>query len=187
MDELVSPWDVLEYSGKGLTHQARFQRDPYRVAAVKSWDKFRFNRDLIDFLGGFLVDFALHRFKENKNTGRDLITQEAFKRGEQLISYGYELNFNGNIVLESSLELVMWEFYHGKGGLWVKEPITNDLTGLEEACMKSINANGKAVAEFKSGKESAINPIKGPVIKEFKGKIAPNLIDERIRKMLNGL
>jgi aspartyl-tRNA(Asn)/glutamyl-tRNA(Gln) amidotransferase subunit B len=55
---------------------------------------------------------------------------------------------------------------------------------LEGWCRESIAANPKALAEFKSGKESAINAFKGPVMKAAKGKANPKLVDETLRRLL---
>jgi aspartyl-tRNA(Asn)/glutamyl-tRNA(Gln) amidotransferase subunit B len=55
---------------------------------------------------------------------------------------------------------------------------------LEQWCRDSIAANPKALAEFKAGKDSAINAFKGPVMKAGKGKANPKLVDETLRKLL---
>ncbi len=59
-----------------------------------------------------------------------------------------------------------------------------DAGELEQWCRDSIAANAKAVAEFKAGKDSAINAFKGPVMKAAKGKANPKLVDETLRKLL---
>jgi aspartyl-tRNA(Asn)/glutamyl-tRNA(Gln) amidotransferase subunit B len=59
-----------------------------------------------------------------------------------------------------------------------------DSNELEQWCRESIAANGKALAEFKAGKESAINAFKGPVMKAAKGKANPKLVDETLRRLL---
>jgi aspartyl-tRNA(Asn)/glutamyl-tRNA(Gln) amidotransferase subunit B len=55
---------------------------------------------------------------------------------------------------------------------------------LEQWCRDAIAANAKALAEFKAGKDSAINAFKGPVMKAAKGKANPKLVDETLRKLL---
>lgn len=55
---------------------------------------------------------------------------------------------------------------------------------LDGWCRESIAANPKALAEFKAGKESAINAFKGPVMKAAKGKANPKLVDETLRRLL---
>ncbi len=55
---------------------------------------------------------------------------------------------------------------------------------LEQWCRDSIAANAKSVADFKSGKESAINAFKGGVMKAAKGKANPKLVDETLRRLL---
>ena len=58
---------------------------------------------------------------------------------------------------------------------------------LEQWCRDAIAGNAKALAEFKGGKESAINAFKGPVMKAAKGKANPKLVDETLRRMLAGM
>jgi aspartyl-tRNA(Asn)/glutamyl-tRNA(Gln) amidotransferase subunit B len=55
---------------------------------------------------------------------------------------------------------------------------------LEQWCRDSIAANAKALAEFKAGKDSAINAFKGPIMKAAKGKANPKLVDETLRRLL---
>ncbi|MFA6959642.1 MAG: Asp-tRNA(Asn)/Glu-tRNA(Gln) amidotransferase subunit GatB [Opitutaceae bacterium] len=59
-----------------------------------------------------------------------------------------------------------------------------DTAELEGWCREAIAANAKSVAEFKAGKESAINGLKGPIMKASKGKANPKLVDETLRRLL---
>jgi aspartyl-tRNA(Asn)/glutamyl-tRNA(Gln) amidotransferase subunit B len=59
-----------------------------------------------------------------------------------------------------------------------------DAGELEAWCRESIATNAKALAEFKSGKDSAINAFKGPIMKAAKGKANPKLVDETLRRLL---
>ena len=59
-----------------------------------------------------------------------------------------------------------------------------DVGELEVWCHDSIAANPKALAEFKSGKDSAINAFKGSIMKAAKGKANPKLVDETLRRLL---
>jgi aspartyl-tRNA(Asn)/glutamyl-tRNA(Gln) amidotransferase subunit B len=59
-----------------------------------------------------------------------------------------------------------------------------DSAELEQWCRDAIAANAKALAEFKAGKDSAINAFKGPVMKAAKGKANPKLVDETLRRLL---
>ena len=52
----------------------------------------------------------------------------------------------------------------------------SDTSELEEFCRKAIEANPKAVAEFKAGNEKAINALIGPVMKASKGKANPAVL-----------
>jgi aspartyl-tRNA(Asn)/glutamyl-tRNA(Gln) amidotransferase subunit B len=57
---------------------------------------------------------------------------------------------------------------------------------LEGWCRESIAGNPKAAAEFRSGKDGAINALKGPVMKAAKGKASPKAVDETLRRLLAG-
>ncbi len=59
-----------------------------------------------------------------------------------------------------------------------------NLGELEQWCRDAIAANAKALAEFKGGKEAALNAFKGPIMKAAKGKANPKLVDETLRKIL---
>ena len=62
-----------------------------------------------------------------------------------------------------------------------------DTAELEQWCRDAIAANAKAAEEFRAGKESAINGLKGPVMKAAKGKVNPKLVDETLRRVLAAL
>ena len=61
-----------------------------------------------------------------------------------------------------------------------------DSNELEAWCRDAIAGNAKAVAEYRGGKESAINALKGPVMKAAKGKANPKAVDETLRRLLAG-
>jgi aspartyl-tRNA(Asn)/glutamyl-tRNA(Gln) amidotransferase subunit B len=55
---------------------------------------------------------------------------------------------------------------------------------LERWCRESIAADPRSLADFKGGKESAINGFKGPVMRAAKGKADPKLVDQTLRRLL---
>jgi len=59
-----------------------------------------------------------------------------------------------------------------------------NLGELERWCSEAIAANPKSVADFKGGKESALNAFKGPVMRAAKGKADPKRVDEMLRRLL---
>lgn len=59
-----------------------------------------------------------------------------------------------------------------------------DAGELEQWCRDAIAAKPDAAAEFKAGKESAINALKGPVMKAAKGKADPKQVDALLRRLL---
>ncbi|HEY4989612.1 MAG TPA: hypothetical protein VII09_07385 [Opitutaceae bacterium] len=59
-----------------------------------------------------------------------------------------------------------------------------NLDELEKWCADAIAANPKSVADFKGGKDSALNAFKGPVMRTAKGKADPKRVDEMLRALL---
>src|SRR3954470_23713491 len=60
----------------------------------------------------------------------------------------------------------------------------SDVGALEALCQQAIEASPKAVAEYKAGKATAINSIKGQVMKLSQGKANPQLVGEILAKKL---
>jgi aspartyl-tRNA(Asn)/glutamyl-tRNA(Gln) amidotransferase subunit B len=60
----------------------------------------------------------------------------------------------------------------------------SDTGALEAFCQAAIEANPAVVADFKSGKESALNFLKGQVMKLSKGKANPGAVGEILLKQL---
>lgn len=61
---------------------------------------------------------------------------------------------------------------------------SSDTGELEKWVADAIAADPKAVAQFKSGNEKALNALKGAVMKASKGKANPQLVDQIVRKQL---
>lgn len=64
---------------------------------------------------------------------------------------------------------------------------STDVGELDRWCDEAIAANPRSVADFKAGKENAINSMKGFVMKQSKGKANPRLVDEILRRKTAGL
>jgi len=63
---------------------------------------------------------------------------------------------------------------------------STDAGELDRWCAEAIAASPRAVADFKGGKENAINAMKGFVMKQSKGNANPRLVDEILRRKLAG-
>ena len=62
----------------------------------------------------------------------------------------------------------------------------SDIGQLETFCDQAIAANPKSVADFKAGKQNAVNALKGQVMKLSKGTANPQLVGEiLVRKLSN--
>lgn len=61
----------------------------------------------------------------------------------------------------------------------------SDTGALEAFCQAAIEANPTVVADFKSGKETALNFLKGQVMKLSKGKANPAIVGDILLRQLN--
>jgi aspartyl-tRNA(Asn)/glutamyl-tRNA(Gln) amidotransferase subunit B len=59
-----------------------------------------------------------------------------------------------------------------------------DTGEIERWCAEAIAADAKSAADFRGGKDSAINAFKGPVMRAAKGKADPKRVDETLRRLL---
>jgi aspartyl-tRNA(Asn)/glutamyl-tRNA(Gln) amidotransferase subunit B len=60
----------------------------------------------------------------------------------------------------------------------------SDSSALESAVDAALAANPAAVADYHAGKASAINFLKGQVMKATRGKANPGVVDEMLRTKL---
>ncbi len=61
----------------------------------------------------------------------------------------------------------------------------SDPAALEAAARAAVEANPKAAADFKAGKETAIKSLVGGMMKATKGRADPKLAEEVLRKLLS--
>ena len=61
----------------------------------------------------------------------------------------------------------------------------SDTASLEAFCDQAIAANPKSVADFKAGKQNAVNALKGQVMKLSKGTANPQLVGDILIKKLS--
>ncbi|NBV86966.1 MAG: Asp-tRNA(Asn)/Glu-tRNA(Gln) amidotransferase subunit GatB, partial [Verrucomicrobia bacterium] len=61
----------------------------------------------------------------------------------------------------------------------------SDLGAIESLCAQCIQANPKAVEEFRAGKAASINFLKGQVMKLSQGKANPALVGDILARLLN--
>jgi aspartyl-tRNA(Asn)/glutamyl-tRNA(Gln) amidotransferase subunit B len=100
----------------------------------------------------------------------------------------FELVDEGKISSKQGKDVFAEMFATGKSpGLIVEErglKQESDLGAIESLCGQVIAANPKSVEDYKAGKVTAINFLKGQVMKLSKGKANPNLVGEILVKLL---
>ena len=55
---------------------------------------------------------------------------------------------------------------------------------LEKFCLEAMAGNQKAIDQFKTGNEKAINALIGPVMKASKGKANPAMVLDILKKLI---
>ena len=60
----------------------------------------------------------------------------------------------------------------------------SDTGAIEALCRQVIEANPKAVAEYKGGKTGSINFLKGQVLKLSQGKANPQVVSDALARLL---
>ena len=182
-----------------FTKQRRFMEQyqlPYTLTSVLVWD-----RALADYfeeaaqlagagkaqaVGNWLVNDLL------RELGQAKLALAASKVRPAHIADLVKLVDSGAVLTNAAKEIFVEMFATGdkpdaiadRRGLKAAPADSNE---LEQWCRDSIAANAKALAEFKAGKDSAINAFKGPIMKAAKGKANPKLVDETLRKLLASL
>lgn len=100
-----------------------------------------------------------------------------------------ELTSSGQINSKQAKEVFAQMFVTGKSpAVLVKElglAQVSDVGQLEAFCDQAIAANPKSVADFKAGKQNAVNALKGQVMKLSKGTANPQLVGEILVRKLN--
>ena len=163
---------------------------PYTITSVLVWHK-----DLSDFfesaakasgkpqaVGNWIVNDLL------RELGNAKLSLSESKVSPAHIASLVGLVDSGTILSNAAKEVFIEMFRTGEEPATIVQRLglkaeTNS-GELEQWCRDSIAANAKSVADFKSGKESAINAFKGPVMRAAKGKADPKLVDETLRRLL---
>ncbi len=167
---------------------------PYTLTSVLVWD-----RELADFFeeaakssgkpqaaGNWIVNDLLREIGNAKSTLAESKVRPAH------IAELVKLIDSGTVLTNAAKEIFVEMFASGEMPSAIAEKrglkaAPTDAGELEQWCREAIAANAKALAEFKAGKDSAINAFKGPVMKAAKGKANPKLVDETLRKILAGM
>ena len=166
---------------------------PYTLTSVLVWD-----RELADWfeqavqlagaekaqaVGNWIVNDRLRALGNAKQTlAESKVTPPHVAALVKLIDAGTVLtNAAKEIFVDMAATGEMPEVIADRKGLKAAPTNTDE---LEQWCRDAIAGNAKALAEFKAGKDGAINAFKGPVMKAAKGKANPKLVDETLRKLL---
>jgi aspartyl-tRNA(Asn)/glutamyl-tRNA(Gln) amidotransferase subunit B len=176
--------------------QRRFMQSydlPYTITSVLVWDSA-----LADFfeqavqqagaaraqaLGNWIINDLLRELKAAGQT----VTESKVQPGH--IAALVEMIEKGELLSNAAKEVFAVMFASGEMPAVIADrqglkAQPTDSDELEQWCREAIAGNAKAAAEFRAGKDSAINGLKGPVMKASRGKANPKLVDETLRRLL---
>jgi len=176
-----------------LAKQRRFLADyhvPYTITSVLIWD-----RELSDYfeagaklgahpqvVGNWIVNDLL------RELGQARISLAESKVRPAHVAALVKLVEAGTIANHSAKDVFVEMFRSGEMPELIVErnglKVESNAGELEQWCRDAIAGNPKSLADFKAGKDSAINGFKGAVMKAAKGKANPKLVDETLRRLL---
>jgi aspartyl-tRNA(Asn)/glutamyl-tRNA(Gln) amidotransferase subunit B len=100
-----------------------------------------------------------------------------------------ELTSSGQINSKQAKEVFTQMFVTGKSPATLVKELglaqVSDMGQLEAFCDEAIATNPKSVADFKAGKQNAVNALKGQVMKLSKGTANPQLVGEILVRKLS--
>lgn len=135
-----------------------------------------------------LVVNDLLRELSNAGTGGTLPLSECKIKPQHLAEL-VKLTDEGTISKQIAQDVLIEMFKTGQTALSIIEAKglrqSSDTSELEAICTQVLQENPKPVEEFKAGKDTAINALKGKVMKATQGKANPKLIDDLLRKLLS--
>lgn len=134
--------------------------------------------------GAAVANFLLNDFLATA-TGDEMLPKVAPEFFAELA----ELSASGQINSKQAKEVFLKMIADGKSpAALVKElglAQVSDVGALEAFCDQAIAANPKSVADFKAGKQNAVNALKGQVMKLSKGTANPQLVGEILVRKLS--
>ena len=115
---------------------------------------------------------------------RDIIEQVDKLKQKNWIFDGEDVEWNNFEITDKTYSIIDKMIFEVVNGMSQTDVKVQDNTELIEWCKESINSHDRALSEFKSGKESAINAFKGDIMKRSKGKYTPKMVDETLRSVI---
>jgi aspartyl-tRNA(Asn)/glutamyl-tRNA(Gln) amidotransferase subunit B len=131
-----------------------------------------------------LTELRKHLVENNQSIEAVPITAENFAEFIGIVADG-KIN-------SSAAQTVLGEMYRGSDGDTDPSHIidrlnlgqVNDSEALEKAVDAVLERNEQSVADFKAGKQNALQYLMGQVMSETKGKANPQMVMELLRKKL---
>jgi aspartyl-tRNA(Asn)/glutamyl-tRNA(Gln) amidotransferase subunit B len=167
---------------------------PYSLTSVLVWD-----RDLADHFEETVRDAGVESAQAIGNWSVNYFLREMSAKGISAAALGEKISphhvavlaqmVQSNEILSNAVPFVsagMFATYENPRAIAEREGLTgrSGANELEQWCRDAIAANPKSQADFKAGKDSALNGFKGSVMKAAKGKADPKRVDETLRKLL---
>jgi aspartyl-tRNA(Asn)/glutamyl-tRNA(Gln) amidotransferase subunit B len=126
----------------------------------------------------------------DKNSGKalDIAETDSYKISPQNLAELVKLTDDGIISKQIAQGVFVEMFQTGRSANEIVQERglrqNANYDELLKVCQSAIEKNEKAVREFRGGKDSAINAIKGFVMKETCGQANPVMVDKTLRELL---
>jgi aspartyl-tRNA(Asn)/glutamyl-tRNA(Gln) amidotransferase subunit B len=121
--------------------------------------------------------YILTRDKKTADYFESIVLNDKIKKAGQAVA---NVIINKKIATSLPVEKFVEEF------LKLSKPVETDIALLSTVIATVINANEKAVAEYKSGKQNAIMFLMGQVMKQMKGKADASVVKKELEEKLKG-
>ncbi len=190
LKRFIEEYGLPEKDAVILTEERRFSA--YFEAAVSELDAKALSHEIVAPLeravklaaNYMLTELRKHLVENNQSIEEIPITAENYAEFIGIVADG-KIN-------SSAAQTVLAEMYANKDGDTDPSHIidrlnlgqVNDSEALEKAVDMVLERNEQSIADFKAGKQNALQYLMGQVMKESKGKANPQMVMELLRKKL---
>ena len=136
----------------------------------------RLNRFVKEYGVKSIDAFILTRDKKIADYFESIVTSEKMRKAGQAVA---------NVIINKKIPVILSPEAFIAQFLERTEPIETDTALLASAISSVLAANGKAVAEYKSGKVTVVMFLVGQVMKQMKGKADANVVRKALEVSLS--
>lgn len=115
---------------------------------------------------------------------KKLLKEVSILKSKNWVWEGVDVEWNDFIIDDKIFDIIDEMIKKSIAGMEPDDSKVEKCEDLISWCRDSIKSHDRALSEFKSGKDSAINAFKGEIMKKSSGKYSPKLVDETLRSVI---